>query len=127
MTIRDSAIAKLQQLPEPLLQEVSDFIDFITQKHLAKTAESQSKEKLVEAWLKWFESVDQLEVTTAEPSNKQLRPFGLCAGEFTVPDDFDAPNSKENDWWLKVAGSFENDSTFDEAIRLGQEWRKSAE
>ena len=21
-------------------------------------------------------------------SNKQLRPFGLCAGEFTVPDDF---------------------------------------
>jgi antitoxin (DNA-binding transcriptional repressor) of toxin-antitoxin stability system len=25
------------------------------------------------------------------PSNKKLRPFGLCAGEFTVPDDFDAP------------------------------------
>lgn len=24
-------------------------------------------------------------------SNKQLRPFGLCTGEFTVPDDFDAP------------------------------------
>jgi len=48
MTIRDSTIAKLQQLPEPLLQEVSDFIDFITQKHLAKIAESQSKEKLVE-------------------------------------------------------------------------------
>jgi len=22
---------------------------------------------------------------------KPLRPFGLCAGEFTVPDDFDAP------------------------------------
>jgi len=22
---------------------------------------------------------------------KQLRPFGLCAGEFIVPDDFDAP------------------------------------
>jgi len=21
----------------------------------------------------------------------QLRPFGLCAGEFTVPDDFNAP------------------------------------
>ncbi|MBD2500385.1 hypothetical protein [Anabaena azotica] len=29
-------------------------------------------------------------------------------------------------WWLKVVGSFENDSTFDEAIRLGKEWRKSA-
>ncbi|WP_162327077.1 type II toxin-antitoxin system Phd/YefM family antitoxin [Synechocystis sp. CACIAM 05] len=24
-------------------------------------------------------------------SSKQLRPFGLCAGEFTVPDDFDDP------------------------------------
>jgi antitoxin (DNA-binding transcriptional repressor) of toxin-antitoxin stability system len=23
--------------------------------------------------------------------SKQLRPFGLCAGEFTVPDDFDTP------------------------------------
>lgn len=22
---------------------------------------------------------------------KQVRPFGLCAGEFTVPEDFDAP------------------------------------
>jgi antitoxin (DNA-binding transcriptional repressor) of toxin-antitoxin stability system len=28
-------------------------------------------------------------------SGKQLRPFGLCAGEFTVPDDFDAPLSEE--------------------------------
>lgn len=24
-------------------------------------------------------------------SREPLRPFGLCAGEFTVPDDFDAP------------------------------------
>lgn len=23
-------------------------------------------------------------------NSKQLRPFGLCAGEFIVPDDFDA-------------------------------------
>jgi antitoxin (DNA-binding transcriptional repressor) of toxin-antitoxin stability system len=28
-------------------------------------------------------------------SGKQLRPFGLCAGEFTVPDDFDAPLPEE--------------------------------
>lgn len=34
---------------------------------------------------------------------------------------------KKAPWWLKVAGSFENDATFDEAVRLGQEWRKSAE
>lgn len=30
-----------------------------------------------------------------EASHKQLRPFGLCAGEFTVPDDFDAPLPEE--------------------------------
>ncbi|MCY7283749.1 MAG: type II toxin-antitoxin system Phd/YefM family antitoxin [Cyanobacteria bacterium CAN_BIN43] len=28
-------------------------------------------------------------------NSKQLRPFGLCAGEFTVPDDFDASLPEE--------------------------------
>ncbi|MGK7883659.1 MAG: hypothetical protein AB4057_03415 [Crocosphaera sp.] len=28
-------------------------------------------------------------------------------------------------WWLEVAGSFEEDPTFDEVVKLGQEWRKS--
>lgn len=37
------------------------------------------------------------------------------------------PFQKQEPWWLKVAGSFENDPTFEEATRLGQEWRKSAE
>ncbi len=30
-------------------------------------------------------------------------------------------------WWEQIAGSFENDPNFDEAVRLGQEWRRSAE
>jgi hypothetical protein len=34
---------------------------------------------------------------------------------------------KEDPWWLKVAGSFENEPTFDEAVRFGREWRKTAE
>ncbi|MDZ8257997.1 hypothetical protein [Nostoc sp. ChiQUE01b] len=34
---------------------------------------------------------------------------------------------KKSFWWLEVAGSFENDPTFEEAVRFGQEWRKSAE
>ena len=34
---------------------------------------------------------------------------------------------QEAPWWLKVAGSFENDPNFDEAVRFGQQWRKSAE
>ena len=50
MTIREAAIAKLQQLPEPLLQEVSDFIDFITHKHQPKTANLESEVNLSEAW-----------------------------------------------------------------------------
>ena len=28
-------------------------------------------------------------------SSKQLRPFGLCTGEFTVPKDFDEPLPEE--------------------------------
>lgn len=31
------------------------------------------------------------EVKSVVPRVETLRPFGLCAGEFTVPDDFDAP------------------------------------
>jgi antitoxin (DNA-binding transcriptional repressor) of toxin-antitoxin stability system len=31
------------------------------------------------------------EVKPVVPRVETLRPFGLCAEEFTVPDDFDAP------------------------------------
>jgi antitoxin (DNA-binding transcriptional repressor) of toxin-antitoxin stability system len=31
------------------------------------------------------------EITPVAPGTKKLRPAGLCAGEFTVPADFDAP------------------------------------
>ncbi|GBE92564.1 type II toxin-antitoxin system Phd/YefM family antitoxin [Nostoc cycadae] len=31
------------------------------------------------------------ELKPIQSANKLVRPFGLCAGEFTVPDDFDAP------------------------------------
>ncbi|HEX9989958.1 MAG TPA: type II toxin-antitoxin system prevent-host-death family antitoxin [Chloroflexia bacterium] len=31
------------------------------------------------------------EVRPASSETNDLRPFGLCAGEFVVPDDFDAP------------------------------------
>ena len=33
MTIRETTIAKLQELSEPLLQEITDFIDFVIHKH----------------------------------------------------------------------------------------------
>ena len=31
------------------------------------------------------------EVKPITSASTKSRPFGLCAGEFTVPDDFDAP------------------------------------
>ncbi len=72
MTIRETAIAKLQQLSEPLLQEVTDFIDFVIHKHQVKIADSQPDEALVGKWLQWFEAVDSLEVSPPEPvSNYQ--------------------------------------------------------
>lgn len=35
------------------------------------------------------------ELRPISSSSKQLRPFGLCAGKFTVPDDFDSPLPEE--------------------------------
>ncbi|WP_413171392.1 type II toxin-antitoxin system Phd/YefM family antitoxin [Anabaena azotica] len=31
------------------------------------------------------------EIKPVSPTSPKLRPYGLCTGEFTVPDDFDAP------------------------------------
>ncbi len=67
MTIRDLAIAKLQQLSEPLLQQVNNYMDSVIHKHHATTANSQQGENLVVAWEKWFDEVDRLEVT--EPAS----------------------------------------------------------
>jgi antitoxin (DNA-binding transcriptional repressor) of toxin-antitoxin stability system len=37
------------------------------------------------------DGVPVAEIKPVPPSPRELRPFGLCAGEFTVPDDFDQP------------------------------------
>jgi hypothetical protein len=69
MTIRDAAIAKLQEISEPLLQEVNDFIDFVVHKHQAEMTDSQLDELLAEKWSRWFKAVDELEVTPSEPES----------------------------------------------------------
>ncbi|MGJ5634833.1 hypothetical protein [Nostoc sp. CALU 1950] len=75
MTIRETAIAKLQQISELLLQEVTNFIDFVIHKHQVKIADSQPNETLVEKWLQWFEAVDFLDVSPPESvSNYQQLP-----------------------------------------------------
>jgi prevent-host-death family protein len=55
----------------------------------------------LESYLRKVEEGETLVITRAgEPvaeikpvghGTRPLRPFGLCAGEFTVPDDFDDP------------------------------------
>jgi antitoxin (DNA-binding transcriptional repressor) of toxin-antitoxin stability system len=32
-----------------------------------------------------------VEIRPVHQPDRESRPFGLCAGEFTVPEDFDAP------------------------------------
>ncbi len=69
MTIREATIAKLQQLPEPLLQQVSDFIDLLTdrQQHSPVIANPQSE--FSKAWARWFDSVNCLEVIPTESAS----------------------------------------------------------
>ena len=67
MTIRKTSIAKLQKLPESLLQEVDDFIDFVMQKHQFRTTNVTPQNNANEVWEKWFESVDYLEIKVTKP------------------------------------------------------------
>jgi hypothetical protein len=63
--MRETAIAKLQQLPDSLLQQVSDFIDFLIYRRHS-TVIDDHRDELAEAWTRWFESVDHLEVTSTD-------------------------------------------------------------
>lgn len=90
MTIRETAIAKLQHLPEPLLKQVNDFIDFLTHRQQHSTVISDSQCELTEAWAQWFETVDRLEVI--EP----ISPSSLLSLLTTLQDITDNfPDIKE--------------------------------
>ncbi|MEH1923532.1 DUF2281 domain-containing protein [Nostoc sp.] len=52
MSIQDQTIGKIRQMPESLVQEVSDFIDFLLMKHSGKNWE---------LWLQFSESVEIVE------------------------------------------------------------------
>ncbi|MHC5596067.1 MAG: hypothetical protein ACYTXC_08945 [Nostoc sp.] len=38
-----------------------------------------------------------------------------------------SPVQTQKKWWEKIVGSAADDPTFDEAERLGREWRRTAE
>jgi hypothetical protein len=69
MSIREATVSKLQQLPEPLLQEVNDFIDFVMLKHQSGTQNRNQGMSLADRWERWFEGVDRLEISPIEPIN----------------------------------------------------------
>ncbi len=39
--------------------------------------------------------IAEVKPVAKEPDTRQLRPAGLCAGDFRVPDNFDAPLPEE--------------------------------
>jgi hypothetical protein len=64
MTAREKLIQEIAQSPDFLVEELLDFLLFAKAR---RTQQAQSE------------------------TQKQLRPFALCAGEFTVPPDFNDP------------------------------------
>jgi len=64
MTVYESTIAKLRELPEPHIQEVSDFIDFLKMKRDSTR------------WQLWMLFTELLEI--AESDEEVLTPLGYC-------------------------------------------------
>lgn len=70
------------------------------------TISADQMQKALPDYLKLVEAGETLVITRADESVAQVnrvapvarepRPFGLCAGEFRVPDDFDAPLPAES-------------------------------
>lgn len=70
MTIRETAIAKIQQLPDSLVQEIINFIDSITHNHQAETAAQSLEGDFSDAWARWFEVTDGLETVPPESTSE---------------------------------------------------------
>jgi len=73
MTVYERTVAKIQQLPEPLLQEVSDFIDFL----LVKQDQTQ--------WELWTHFRETLDIAESDFSdylrNLETYEEGLARGD----------------------------------------------
>jgi Protein of unknown function (DUF2281) len=67
MTIRETTIAKLQQLPEPLLQQVNDFIDRLMPH--SEPGNSKPEDAIAGTWAHWFEAGDRLEIAPTESTS----------------------------------------------------------
>jgi hypothetical protein len=70
MNTREVVVNKLQQLPDPLLSRVDEFLDFLIAQEQNQAVNVQSQESLTDRWKRWFEKVDELSVSTHEPQNE---------------------------------------------------------
>lgn len=57
MTVYDATIAKIRQLPEPLIQEVSDFVDFLVMRRDSTR------------WQLWTQFAEVLDITESDFSD----------------------------------------------------------
>ncbi|MBD2384372.1 hypothetical protein [Cylindrospermum sp. FACHB-282] len=72
MNTREAVVNKLQQLPDPLLSRVDEFLDFLIAQQQDQAVNVQSEDTLTDRWKQWFEAVDQLSVSTHQPQNRLL-------------------------------------------------------
>lgn len=70
MNTREVVVNKLQQLPDPLVSRVDEFIDFLIAQQQNQAVNVQSSESLTDRWKRWFEKVDQLSILNHEPQNE---------------------------------------------------------
>lgn len=66
MAIREMTMAKLNQLPDVLLGEGDDFIDFLAMKYSAEIVGVDASVLIAERWEKWIEETHRLEVSSTE-------------------------------------------------------------
>lgn len=66
MNVREITISKLDQLPDSLVEEVNQFIDFVIYKNQLAITENEPEPTLAEKWLKWFENVEKLDVNPTQ-------------------------------------------------------------
>jgi len=62
--------------------------------NLGKLSEKEAREVLGMSRREFEELLPKFGFSILNDERQELRPYGLCAGEFTVPEDFDAPLPK---------------------------------
>lgn len=81
MQVKDLTVDELKTLIRETVMEA--FEELLPDPDEGKTVKENLKQELLATRKR------------TEVGDKQLRPFGLCAGEFRTPDDFDAPLPEE--------------------------------